>query len=183
MNHKFSIVTYTDNELTEKIRTLQKEIFNLSGARKAMDEWGPHLTLGSGPIVEDDNIEDFKKSLEEIISDEKPFGVELKNFSSYRYTKYKGGVIFIKVILNEKLISLVEKIENLTNKYEKWYQLSLPYDPHITLAFRDLTDEGLEKCEEFFKDKTFLEEVKVDHVSIVEKGEDGTEREFARINF
>ena len=81
------------------------------------------------------------------------------------------------------MISLVEKIENLTNKYEKWYQLSLPYDPHITLAFRDLTDEGLEKCEEFFKDKTFLEEVKVDHISIVEKGEDGVGREFARINF
>ena len=44
-----------------------------------------------------------------------------------------------------------------------------PYQPHVTLAFRDLTQAGYKSGLEYLKDKDMTINTRIDHIALVEK--------------
>ena len=78
-------------------------------------------------------------------------------------------VLWIDVLQNSELLELVERIkESITSKTELWYRMPQPYMPHVTVAFRDLSEDGYLKGSEFLKDKNIQEIITVDHIALVE---------------
>jgi 2'-5' RNA ligase len=181
MERKFSIVTFADQSLTDKIQEIQENLFSLCGTKSARDAWEPHITIGSGPIIrKESEIDQLVAEINQIIKQIGAFKVKLKGFSSTK-SEVNGNVLFIKVEVNEQLGLLANKVKGVTDAFKRWYEQKWPYSPHVTLAFRDLTDEGLEKCLDYLSNETFENEILIDHISLVEKVDD-KEKEFKRLD-
>jgi 2'-5' RNA ligase len=72
--------------------------------------------------------------------------------------------------------------EDVTNSYAVWYQQPLPYNPHITVAYKDLTEDGYEKAKEHLSKKTFEREIEIDNVCLAIQNEKGEWREYKRFS-
>ena len=72
--------------------------------------------------------------------------------------------------------------ETIKPLYPAWYDQPWPYNPHITVAYKDLSEEGYGKAKEFLAGKTFEREIVVDNVCLAVEGDDGAWREFKRFS-
>ncbi len=187
-NKKYSIVFYLEGDVLNQIRSIQEELTNLTGSRKCIDAWMPHMTLGSGIVVAENQIEKTEKKFELIASQIKPFNVELKDFGG---TEHWAGareglttpyVLWIDPIMNSSLESIFLKIKGITDNYDTFYPRITTYVPHATVAYGDLTKEGFDKGWEYLKMLNFSNFVKVNHVSLVENFPD-KDIEYKRFNF
>lgn len=172
----FSIVSFVDGKLKEKIISLQKQLYDITGSRKCLDAWLPHLTIGDGISLTSNKLEEMEKSISMFLKEQETFSISIKGFGSK--TDRKGGlgeittpyVLWINVDINHSLIKLVEKIKNdISSKCDLWYEMPKPYTPHITIAHRDLTKEWFEKGLKYLKNLDLNEEMKISHISLVEK--------------
>ena len=188
---KSSIVTYLDKELTDKVREVQKRLYELTGSRACLDLWGPHITVGSGVTIPDADEADFLKHLSTVAKEFTPFPVTIKdydfmdNFSAGKtsgaYTPY---VIYLGVVVNPELQHLAETIEEKVIKgRETYWHQQWPYNPHITLAFKDLNKEGFERAKKLLANKPFAGETTIDHVAIHRQNEKGVFEETDRFSF
>lgn len=80
MKKQYSIVSYLEGVEYERVRTLQRALFERTGSRACLDDWEPHLTVGSGVWVSDEERAEVEDALTRIAADTKPFSVALKGF-------------------------------------------------------------------------------------------------------
>lgn len=188
--HKFSLVIYFDKKLTNKIISLQRELYRLTGSHACLDIWQPHLTIGSGIIVQDENIKQVKKILKSITSKVSPFEVVVKDFSFMNnwpggklpgHTKYLVG-LDVKVNKNLSWLAQVVKLE-LTDKCKVWYEQPWPYLPHLTIAYKDLNLEGFKKANEIYKKKNFSGKTLINHIALVQKNKNGIWKKYVIFKF
>lgn len=141
----------------------------------SLNSWEPHITLGDGIILYEEQLSPFDRSIEKAVSSYKPFMLSLSDFgfldnwnggSNHKATPY---VIYINVVLTETLAQLVNAIATATESNEKWYCMPRPYLPHVTLAFRDLTKKGYEIGKNYLEGQKVLTTAEIDHVALVEK--------------
>ncbi len=180
--HNFSIVSFFDESVTAKIRTLQHELHDNFGVSVALDTWEPHITVASGPTMYSaTDVINLIESIKNIGKEIGPIAIELEGFDSIKRTSQNGHVVYVKIKQNEKLVTFAEKLKAVTDKYNCWYDQKWPYHPHITLAFRDVDDEILEKCMKYLETKSLEEKVIIGSVSLVKPDNEGKEEEFTRI--
>ncbi len=191
MKKAYSLIVNLSGQQYKNIRSLQKEISVLTNARRSMEDWLPHITIGDGPLLSEEEMIIYEKTLEEFCRTQKKVTAKLKGFTGI--DNWKGTelglspyVVWIDVEVNEYLKNLFEKLrDNVTSKYEAWLPRTINYTPHVTLAFADLTKEGYEKSLELLKTKVIDEEFVIDNITIVEcYGEDKmTSVEYKRFYF
>jgi 2'-5' RNA ligase len=172
---KYSLVCYIEGEVMDRIVEIQTKLFELTGSRACLDSWVPHITLGSGVCVSPEELDRVEKDLESLTSMQEVFEVSLNNFGGSDGRVGGEGeattpyVLWVDVSVNEPLLGLVESVkEKITPKYDLWWELPEPYQPHVTVAFRDLTKEGYLMGKEYLENKSFSEPIQVSHLSLVE---------------
>ena len=186
--HKFSLVIYLDENLTSEIKNLQQKFTEITGSRACMDTWEPHLTIGSGVVVKDDKLNNLYEQLQAAIEGIKPFN---NHIGEYKWIDnwatapegYSKNAVFFGVNVSEQLRNLAEKVKIVTDSQDRWYTQPSPYMPHVTLAYNDLTKEGLEKAKEFMKRKLFVRTTVVDHIALAKEYDNGIWKEFKRFIF
>lgn len=173
---KYSIVAYLEGGIKAEVRALQEKLFELTGSRECLDAWQPHLTVGDGILVDQDKLVQVENDIAELTKNESPFQVSLEGFGGL--TDRQGGegeittpyVLWVDVVVNKELIGLVEKVEDIiTSKCELWYQMPKPYTPHVTVAFRDLSEDGHRKGLDYLKNCSFNNSAQISHIALVEK--------------
>lgn len=179
--HKFPIIIYTDEQFTKKVRTIQQELYALTGSRACLDLWEPHITIGSAVMVKEVDTTNLFNDMEKALANSTPFQVQIKNFGFMdnwpggnmgSYTPY---VIYLDVMVNNELLELAQNIrDQVTSKRERSYNMPWPYTPHLTVAFKDLGKQGFEKARLLLKDRTFEHTTTIDHVAIADDLPDGT---------
>jgi 2'-5' RNA ligase len=112
-----------------------------------------HLTLIPPFYWPGHQEKDLIHSLDNFCLTESPFQVQLNDFGAFR-----PRVIYIDVVENKKLARLHERLNNYLD--DKWKINELlrgnkPFNPHMTVAFRDLTREKFNLAWEEFKNKSF----------------------------
>lgn len=173
-----SLVTYLDAQSTQAVRNIQTELSHITGSRACLDSWLPHNTVGDGLTVNSKEIEKLTDTLKPLLANFSSFKLRLNNydyFQSRPIGKRESSTpyaIFITVEPNEQLLELVEIIRRSTEHLEKWYRMSTPYSPHITVAFQDLTEEGLRLGMQHLENKTIHLTSTISAVSLVEKTAD-----------
>jgi 2'-5' RNA ligase len=71
--------------------------------------------------------------------------------------------------VSDLLREFVQEIkEIITSKYDLWWNMPQPYTPHVTLAFRDLTEEGYDKGRAYLQKEGFRDVITVSHIALVE---------------
>lgn len=64
-------------------------------------------------------------------------------------------------------MSLSAEITKVISTYPIWYNMPLPYQPHITLAFRDLDRQGFDKGIAYLDDQQISLTATIDHIALV----------------
>lgn len=171
----YSVVCYLEGLPYEKVKALQKTLFELTGSRKCLDAWTPHITLGSGIIVPQEKQEETDNTFQKLVDEQDSFKVILNGFGGT--SEWKGArvgvttpyVLWVDPIMNDALQELFNNIaDNITSKYDTFYPRIIEYVPHVTVAYGDLTEEGYNKGEEYLKTTNFRDEISISHIALVE---------------
>lgn len=172
---KYSIVCYLEGESESRVRAIQEKLFELTGSRKCLDAWTPHLTLGSGIIVSSEQQEAVDKAFERLAESQATFTTTLSGLGGTK--SWKGAVeglttpyvLWINVEVSKELQKLFDLIaDSITSAYETFYPRIVEYVPHVTVAYGDLTEAGYAIGEECLKTINFRDEIEISHVALVE---------------
>ncbi len=172
---RYSIVCYLDGKVLAKVRAIQERLFEITGSRKCLDAWMPHITIGSGIIVSSEKQKEVDEAFQLLTEHQSIFDVSLRGFGGT--TDWKGAVegiltpyvLWINVDVNEKLLKLFNEVsDDITSHYDTFYPRIKEYIPHVTVAYGDLTKEGYEKGKEYLEGLDFDDVIKVSHIALVE---------------
>jgi 2'-5' RNA ligase len=183
---QLSIVSYLDSAAIDNVRQLQQTLSEITGSRVALDSWQPHITLGDGIDIPHSALADFVDDMKRALQSTAIFNVTISGISSLDSRPTGIGeistpyVIFINVSVNQELTNLVARIDTLINGRSIWYHMPRPYLPHVTLAFRDLSEAGYRSGLDYLQGKTVRLTSKIDHIALVERRRD-TDAELTRI--
>lgn len=111
----------------------------------------PHITLLS-PFSPPKPME-ISPILASFVQEQTDFEVQLKDFSTFG-----KRVIFIDVLRNSELLLLQKNLENLARSHREIFGYNYgdrEFNPHISLAFRDLTKENFDKAWTRYQNATF----------------------------
>lgn len=172
---KLSIVAYLSGDAYKKVRKLQKDMSKVTGSKASVEAWEPHITVGDGVEITGPEFVRFLGAITEAVKDVAPFTVEVQGIGSLDNRTGGDGeittphAIFIKVIVNPELQRLVDAVAVATHTEPHWYEMRQPYTPHVTLAFRDLDEDGYVKGLRYLigKDTSFTADI--NSVSLVER--------------
>jgi len=174
--HTFPIIIYTDSALTKKVRSIQQELHELTGSKACLELWEPHITVGSAVKVDDDEVADLLNDMKDATRGLKPFQINIENFNFMdnwpggKMDDYTPYVVYLDVIVNPQLQRLAENIrDTVTSKRNCSYTMPWPYNPHLTVAFKDLNKEEFEKAKQLLQGRTFKYTTMVDHVALAEE--------------
>lgn len=171
----FSLISYLTGESFKRVRDLQKKLSKITGSKKCIEDWLPHITLGDGISVSMNEITKLEALLAMFARNQNIVTVSVKNLSGT--DAWKGAkegiitpyVIWINVEVNSDLQNLFDNLkESVTTHYETWLAKTIKYDPHITLAFADLTEDGYKKGMEYLETQKFEDIITISHVALVE---------------
>jgi 2'-5' RNA ligase len=183
---KLSLVSYLDQTSSSLVREIQQNLSDITGSKASLSSWQPHVTVGDGVEVNEEQCNQLKNRINEISTSTAKYLLKLHGIGTL--DNWKGGagetpyVIYLDVVINDELVKVVDDVDRATYEYSKWYLMPRPYLPHCTLAFRDLTKEGFEKGLEYLKNVDPSITATVDHIALVDKLPD-VDRELVRFNF
>ncbi len=171
---KFCIVVNLKPPLRAKVRSVQQIISAKTGSKTCVRFWKPHLTVGSGIIVRERQLEALRAQFQSVLRKRTPFSARISGYGFM--AGWKGSVfgrspyvVYLRVQDNPTLKALVNAIERVTHHYSLFYQQPRPYTPHITLAFGDLTKKGFLNAMIFLREKKFTGTILIDQVSLLRK--------------
>lgn len=186
--YRFSIISYFDEASTKEIRVIQETLSEITGSKGALTAWTPHITVGSGLVVEEDQLEEFYTAIENFLKDFPPTRLETKDFSFLdNWSGVKLGftpyVVYIKPFDYGTLGRAASFFENeIKPQYTAWYDQPWPYAPHITVAYKDLSLDGYIKAQNYLAGKVFERKIIVDNICLAVENENGVWEEFKRFN-
>jgi len=184
---RLSVVCYLDLVSTDAIRTIQQELASLTGAKASLELWRPHITVGDGVEVDEQELNDFVHQLEELSNARHSFQLQLRDILKLQTRVGGEGEettpygLYLEVKQTDDLISLVEGVAKASHNLYKWYQMPQPYHPHCSLAFKDLSKEGFKKGSVLLDERDINITVTINHIALVEMLPDET-RELTRVN-
>jgi len=183
---QLSVVSYLDQIATSQVRELQKTMGEVTGSHASLNSWLPHVTLGDGVDVTSLELSDLVDEIQEAASTTPSFTINMSGFGSLDSRPIGVGeastpyAIFIDVVVSQDLLDLVAKIDEVTTARSIWYHMPRPYLPHVTLAFRDLSETGYMNGLDYLSDKNIQFSSVIDHIALVQKLPD-TDTEYTRI--
>jgi len=164
LNNLFFLATVPPEDIQEKVKTIKLIFKNRFGSGHALNS-PAHLTLIPPFLWPINKKKALIQSLDQFSRNESSFNVELKNFGAF-----VPRVIYIDVEAKNNLTDLRDRLEKYMD--DKWNILKLlrgnkSFNPHMTVAFRDLTKENFRKAWPEFKDKDFGAAFHVDKIVLL----------------
>ncbi|MBN1850661.1 MAG: 2'-5' RNA ligase family protein [Deltaproteobacteria bacterium] len=167
------IITVPPKEIADRVQQLRTPICEKYQAPWALT-YPPHITLRTGVIVPQDNMENYLSDFTNLIKDQKPFRIRTDKIKS---TIMRNGddwkfFIYLPVIQDHALIHLNRHLLSYC-RYRKSNQIS--FYPHMTLLWDSLTVKEQEEVKATMnRDRRFTEcyEWMCDNVSLYIRKED-----------
>jgi len=127
-----------------------------------------HITVIS-PFFANEEFEiAIEKQIEGFIKTSEPFGISLNGFG-----EFNKKVIFVEVDQNEQLQNFYKKFSAFfTSLGFEVASMNKFFHPHITVAFRDLTNENFEKAWLKFKKREFKDAFSASSIHLLKHKDD-----------
>ena len=110
-----------------------------------------HITLQMPFRREDSKVRDMIKSLKEFASHESGFQVALCNFDCFA-----PRVLFVKIVDHKPIAALHDRLKSLLREeLDVQSKDTFDFNPHMTIATRDLTEDAFEKAWPEFRNRKF----------------------------
>ncbi len=125
-----------------------------------------HITLIPPFYATEEEIESFVSALKVYLEKESSFAVKLHNFSHFG-----KRVIFVDVEKNERLENFQKGAFDFFKSVFPHYKKPNRFHPHVTVAFKDLTEEMFPVAWDFFKEEPYSAEFTVENVYLLKHKE------------
>ncbi|HAC64231.1 MAG TPA: 2'-5' RNA ligase [Cyanothece sp. UBA12306] len=161
---RFFIALLPPQEVQEKATEI-KQYFAQFYHSKAALKSPPHITLQPPFEWELEDLSRLEKQLDKFCQFHSSIPMILDGFSAF-----KPRVIYINVVKTPELLTIQK---NLMSELELSLDIvhevskSRPFNPHLTVAFRDLTKSNFAQAWAEFKDKKFYFEFLIDHLTLL----------------
>lgn len=163
---KYFIAICPPAPIAEEINQLKeycKEKYSTKGALNSP----PHITLHMPFQWRETKEEKLLEALSSFLAKEGSFELTLRGFSCF-----EPRVIFINVVENEMLKDFQKRLQRFCrtklNLLNADYR-SLPFHPHVTIAFRDLKKPMFEKAWDEFKAKKINVHFQVNSIAVLKR--------------
>jgi len=154
---RFWVGIVLPNKTCKKLFRIEKEISEKYKTYYSLkSRIGLHLTLTYQGNIKEGNLEKIEKAVNEISETTKSFEVEIKGIRRF----CKNRFIYAKIIKSKELNDLYKKLFCRLSEFGKIRPLRI-FKPHITLAYKDITEENFNEAFKEFKDKKISYEFKV----------------------
>ena len=187
---RFVIISVLPEYQKKEINELSKELYDLSGSVTAL-LYPPHITLRTGAIVPIDKVNSyiigFRNYIDKFLA--KRIEKDLIKFDKLDFTFYydnetKKNIIAYFIKMNPWLKELNKTLDEY-NDFKK-SKKKKKFNPHISLAYDDLSDDNLVKCKNHInsnKEKYYdFLSFKLSDISLFYQRDDGYWDEFYTIN-
>ncbi|MCK5367217.1 MAG: 2'-5' RNA ligase family protein [Cyclobacteriaceae bacterium] len=146
----YFIALIPDEPLREQVNALKLEFSKSYHTVHALKS-PPHITLIPPFTLENKNEKRIAKHLLDFAGSCTSFEVSISDYGAF-----KPRVVYLKIIKNDMLESLQKSLVEKCNKNLGFnINMSKPFSPHMTLAFRDLSPQMFYKAWEKYKFETF----------------------------
>lgn len=149
--------------LREEIQELKKYVSSKYNSHHSLKA-PPHITL-LAPFNFTGKQKQLSAKLESYCSIFSPVEISLKNYSNFG-----SRVLFIDVIENQELNSLQKELETKARADQETFNYNYDvrdFNPHITMAFRDLSKSDFNRAWKEFKNKEFEAEFVAEQISLL----------------
>lgn len=158
----FFIAIVPPSEIAEKVEEFKQYVADFYQSKHALKS-PPHITLIPPFWWAEEKYNLLKSELISWTANVKPFRLTLNDFNCF-----KPRVLFVDISNNIELRSLHNGIKNLL--IDKW-SLSpdkrIHYNPHMTIAFKDLKPRQFFRAWDYFKYKKFQASFMVNNLCIL----------------
>ena len=188
---EISTISYLSNDINITIDDLKQIIFERFKSRKAQD-WKPHITIAERVLIPKQKINNTLKQLKCICDNIKPFNIKIEELEFVEIDnspfKYPYAIWF-KIKKPKILINLNHQINNeLYGSFERPSMKSSKYNPHITLAYRDLNKKNFMQAKKFFKNNLFhitknFKNIPINNLQLIHHKNNNINKEFHSFNF
>lgn len=141
---RFIIITVPPPEVAARIDSARRAVCKLADSHAAL-AYPPHVTLRTGVLVPGESVSRFIQDFKGVVGTWEPFPLSTEGFltTSYPSDGALKWLVGYRVRKDEALVTLNRRLLS----YEP-YRASgrLDFQPHVTLAFDDLTKEGFSRA-------------------------------------
>ena len=144
---RFIIITVPPNPLKEKLSSLM-QILSMKADTHTAISYPPHITLRTGALVPVDQVDSFMKGFESHLEGCSPFTIQLGDILSKTYFSdgMEKQIMFYDVLQTTELVDLNKRLLD----YKPFIKSNkTSFSPHLSLAYNDLTAEGLSSLKEW----------------------------------
>ena len=137
---RFIIITTPQREVAARIEEARRTICGIGASRAAL-AYPPHVTLRTGTLVPALQLADFVREFGEVVGRWKPFRIRTDGLwqATYRDREQMKHLVGYRIHEDPELMAMNERLLTFT----RWRASNrLRYEPHLTLAFDDLNQEG-----------------------------------------
>jgi 2'-5' RNA ligase len=149
------------DDIGMEVTALKHEIADKFNASYAL-RTPPHITLIPPFELPDDEVEQVAQMQDEALWGHAHFDVELNGFGNFG-----NRVIYLNVMPNDRLKSIYLEVVKAYKNMGKNIDASKPFNPHATIANRDLTAAKFERAWPHFAQRTFNRVFTVDEVHLL----------------
>ncbi|MFW5871049.1 MAG: 2'-5' RNA ligase family protein [Verrucomicrobiota bacterium] len=176
------IISVLPDDAAEAVKAIRKPCCRRAGSREALS-YPPHITLRTGVLVPPEKMEQFIGEFEALVHDVNPFDLKTSGILAGRLGgEYGNSPIACYEIAPSKALASLNARLNSYQPYRKSNRTA--FHPHLSIAYGDLTEEGLVAIKRFLKEHPILPEREIswtcDNVSLYVK-DGGQWVEFHRI--
>ncbi|MCI5082507.1 MAG: 2'-5' RNA ligase family protein [Saprospiraceae bacterium] len=159
----FFIAVLPDDEIQAEVTSFKQTAAERFDSARALTS-PPHITLIPPFRWKAERLPALLDSLKEFDFSEAPFELELNGFDVF-----EPRVIFVAPSPNEVLNNLQQELKNkLKEEIELSYRDHFGFHPHMTIAFKDLTESNFAKAWAWFKQVEYKRYFIVDSISLLQ---------------
>ncbi len=153
-NFDISTVGYLPPPTRKEVRTYQRLISTKFDTNKSL-AWIPHISIADRVLIPRSKFNDTHKELKKICRKISPINIVMGEVHFWKITESpfeNPFIISVDLVVPEELIMLRNYIQNIYKGFKKPSYKPKEYKPHITLAYRDLTEKNFNLAKKFFKE-------------------------------
>lgn len=176
------IISALPDNAAQAVRAIQERCCGVAGSREAL-AYPPHITLRTGVLVPPEEMDKFIGGFTDLVRDVAAFELRTSGILTGRLGGEYGQapIVCYQIASSEALASLNAQL----NSYQPYRKSNrMAFHPHLSIAYGDLTEEGLIAIKRFLQEHPVLRQREIkwicDNVSLYVK-EGGQWVEFHRM--
>jgi 2'-5' RNA ligase len=157
----YFIALIPKRELREKINAFKNDFATRFNSRRALKVY-PHITLKAPFKCSENAHKELLKWFADLHIKQKQFSIQLKDFGAFHNPK--NPVVYVNPLMSEELQFMQKEIvASFSSLFPAdMHPVDKNFNPHVTVAYRDLDPEMFAKAWKEYMDKSFNEEFEVD---------------------